>query len=253
MIGYPRLRCHAERRPNEAIAPCIILGKASSPGWRNGVTAAKPDGSVPRYLRGCFRDRVCVDRDTAPGRPRWRVGLFHSRLRKPGTWIADHDQSTHRLRLSDGLQADHGETPAARAARSQPASRRRPNHPEVTGLSSSATGSGQFDCHDYVRAELNFFKCKCICISAQPQDNPRVHRLLQGRRHNNLTFESVGGGTDSQATQNVHALFRDSGYSSRLKAKYGTMKKGSHMHNSSNRSIRLEKRPCERDRASLDP
>ncbi len=57
----------------------------------------------------------------APGDPRWRLELFRSRDKQPGTWVVRHDRAADRLDLSaavpDGAVAENAGTAGQRTAR----------------------------------------------------------------------------------------------------------------------------------------
>ncbi|MGQ0565140.1 MAG: ImuA family protein [Gemmobacter sp.] len=101
----------------------VLRAEASGvPCWliRHGAT---PDLSAARdrWRVGALPSAPNPDDALAPGHPRWRVELFRSRHRPPGTWVAQHDRTADRVDLvaavPDGpLAADAG-APWQRALR----------------------------------------------------------------------------------------------------------------------------------------
>ena len=99
-----RLALGAEARG----VPCWLLRRFVQP----GLSAARERwhvGSLPS-------DRHAFDLH-APGLPRWRVELFRSRLRPPGTWTASYDLARQHLVLDDDRSvAEKGAAPSVARA-----------------------------------------------------------------------------------------------------------------------------------------
>ncbi len=90
--------------------PCWLLRRAATPAlsaarerWRIG---SLPSGRAEWDAR-------------APGQPHWRVELFRSRFRPPGSWVARYDAAAHSLQMEHPMAlggAPNGtEAAAARA------------------------------------------------------------------------------------------------------------------------------------------
>jgi len=86
--------------------PCWLMRRAATPAlgaarerWRVG---ALPSGRHPWDAR-------------APGQPHWRVELFRSRYRPPGTWVARYDRAAHRLEMEHPMALRGAEAAGAAA------------------------------------------------------------------------------------------------------------------------------------------
>lgn len=103
-----RLAMRAERYR----VPCWLIRRAAAP----DLSAARD-----RWRVTSLPSLSHPDDPKAPGDPRWRVELFRSRHRQPGTWIATHDRAADRVDLSapfrDGAVAEGDGARERRAAR----------------------------------------------------------------------------------------------------------------------------------------
>jgi protein ImuA len=85
--------------------------------------SATPDLSAARdrWRIAALPSAANPDDPQAPGDPRWRVELFRSRDRRPGTWVARHDRAADRLDLAaavpDGAVAESAGEGGQRVAR----------------------------------------------------------------------------------------------------------------------------------------
>lgn len=86
------------------------------PCWlvRHGGTADL-SAARDRWRIASLPSALDPDDTKAPGDPRWRVELFRSRDKQPGTWVAQYDRAADRISLfaavSDGKVEAAGRTP----------------------------------------------------------------------------------------------------------------------------------------------
>ena len=99
-------------RAEAAGVPCWLI--------RHGGTADL-SAARDRWRIGSLPSAPNPDDARAPGDPRWRVELFRSRDKQPGTWVARHERAADRVDLaaavSDGAVATAAGTDGQRAAR----------------------------------------------------------------------------------------------------------------------------------------
>jgi protein ImuA len=99
-------------RAEAAGVPCWLI--------RHGGTADL-SAARDRWRVGSLPSAPNPDDARAPGDPRWRVELFRSRDKQPGTWVAQHDRAADRVDLvaavPDGPVADAAGTAGQRAVR----------------------------------------------------------------------------------------------------------------------------------------
>jgi protein ImuA len=92
-------------RAEAAALPCWLIRHGGTP----DLSAARDRWRITSLPAGPHPDDA-----TAPGDPRWRVELFRSRDKPPGTWVARHDRAADRLDLSaaipDGTLAEDAGT-----------------------------------------------------------------------------------------------------------------------------------------------
>lgn len=100
-------------RAEAAGVPCWLI--------RHGGAAAGLSAARDRWRIASLPSSANPDDATAPGDPRWRLELFRSRDKRPGSWVARHDRAADRLHLvaavPDGALAESAGASRERAAR----------------------------------------------------------------------------------------------------------------------------------------